>query len=150
MVHALEQIHRLLTPGGALIDIHPVPQAWLAEVHQGGRVLFSEPWRDHDYCDEDVVHAQDALAQVIQRRVFAVERRAEFDFLTYGSSVAELRDFLLKESAYKEGPEDEAEEAAKAELYSRVEGSWHGAGDGAEVARRERARIARLRPLREG
>ena len=112
--------------------------------------MFSEPWRDHDYFDEDVVHAQDALAQVIQRRVFAVERRAEFDFLTYGSSVAELRDFMVKESAHKEGPEDEAEETAKAELYFRVEKSWHAAGNGAEVARRERARIARLRPLREG
>jgi hypothetical protein len=30
MVHALEEIHRLLKPSGRLIDIHPVAEAsWL-------------------------------------------------------------------------------------------------------------------------
>lgn len=74
---------------------------------------------------------------------------AEFDFLAYASSHAELRDYMAKEGAYDEGPEDEADKAAKAELYPRVEQTWRAAGEGAEVVRRERARIARLRPLWE-
>lgn len=148
MVHALQEIQRLLTSGGVLIDIHPVPQAWLAEVHQAGRVLFAMPWRDHDYYDEDVRQAENALAQVIERRLFVAEGRGEFDFLTYGSSVAELRDFMVQESAHRDGPQDEADEAAKAELYARVEQILRAAGGGAVVARRERTLIARLRPLR--
>lgn len=147
-MHALQEIRRLLTLGGVLIDIHPVPQAWLAEVHQAGRVLFAEPWRDHDYYDDDVRQAENALARVIERRLFVVEGRGEFDFLIYGSSPAELRDFLVQESAHRDGPQDEAEEAAKVELFARVEQILRAAGGGAEVARRETVRISRLRPVR--
>lgn len=149
MVHALQGIQRLLKAGGILIDIHPVQEAWLAEVHRGGRVLSSEPWRDHDYIDEDVRHADEALVRAVDRQLFLVERRGEFDFLTYASSPAELRDYMAKEGAYDEGPEDEADRAAKVELYGRVERTWQAAGEGAEVVRRERARIARLSPLWE-
>jgi len=149
MVHALEEIRRLVKHGGTLIDIHPSPQAWLAEVHQGGRVLFAQPWRDHDYIDEDVRQAEDALTQAVEYRIFLIERRSEFDFLTYASSPAELRDYMAKEGAYDEDPEDEAERAAKVELYARVERIWKSAGEGAQVVRRERARMARLRPLWE-
>ncbi len=149
MVHALQEIRRLLRGGGVLIDIHPVQEAWRAEVHRGGRVLSSEPWRDHDYIDEDVRHADDALAQAVEHRLFLIEGRGEFDFLTYASSPAELRDYLATEGAYDESPDDEAERAAKAALYARVEQTWQASGEGAEVVRRERARIARLRPLWE-
>ena len=48
MVHALEEIQRLLRPGGSLIDIHPFPEVPLIEVYQGGRVLFAEPQPVHD------------------------------------------------------------------------------------------------------
>jgi len=146
MVHALEEIQRLLRPGGSLIDIHPVPEAWVIEVYQGSRVLFAEPWRDDDYYDEDVRQAEDALAQIVRRRLVVIERSGEFDFRIYGSSVAELRDFLAKENAYDDRPEDEAAAARKAELYARVEAIMQAAGEGAEVAHHERGRIARLRP----
>ena len=144
-MHALQEIRFLLRPGGSLIEIHPVPEGPLIEVRRHGRVLFATPTRST--LDEDELCAEEALAESVRGRLFGIEGSAEFDFLTYASSVAELRDFMAKESAHKEGPEDEAEEAAKAEVYSRVEQTWHAVGEGAEVARRERARIARLRPL---
>jgi len=43
MVHALEEIQRLLRPDGSLIDIHPVLEAPLIEAYQGDRVLLAEP-----------------------------------------------------------------------------------------------------------
>lgn len=147
MVHALHETRRLLGPDGTLIDIHPLPEAWLAEVHRDGRVLFSESWRDHHYRDEDVVHAEHALAQAVESGVFLIQRQSEFDFLTYASSAAELREFLVRESAHREDSEDEADEAVKAELFARVEQEQRRAGSGAEVARRERVRITRLLPL---
>lgn len=146
MVHALEEIQRLLRPGGSLIDIHPFLEAPLIKAFQGGRVLLAEPSPDHD--EEDIRHAEDALAQVVERRLFVIERSGEFDFLTYGSSVAELRDFMAKANAYDDSPKDEAVAAREAELYARVEEIMQASGVGAEVAYHERCHIARLKPVR--
>jgi len=148
MVHALEEIHRLLKPGGRLIDIHPVLEVPLIKVFQGGRVLFAEPDPGYDNYKEDVRQAEDALAQIVRRRLFVIERSGEFDFLTYGSSVAELRDFMAKAGACDDSPQDEAVVAREAELYARVEEIMKAAGERAEVADHERGRIARLRPMR--
>ncbi len=146
MVHALEEIYRLLKPDGRLIDIHPVLEAPLIEVYQGGRVLFAEPNPDHT--EEKMRHADAALAQVFQRRLFVVERRREFDFLCYGSSVVELRDFIAKAGAYNDSPKDETVAAREAQLYTRVEEVVQADREGAEIATHERGRIARLRPMR--
>ena len=146
MVHALEEIQRLLRPDGRLIDIYPVLEAPLMEAYQGGRVLFAEPVPFRDY--EDDRQAEDALAQIVQRRLFVIERSSEFDFLTYGSSVVELRDFMAKANAYDERPQDEAVAVREAELSAQVEEIMRAAGEGAEVAYHERGHIARLRPTR--
>jgi hypothetical protein len=146
MVHALEQTRRLLRPGGILMDIHPVQEAPLTEVHQRGRVLFAEPSLAYDY-DEDIHQAERALARCVRRRIFVKERGREIDFLTYGSSVLELRDFLKEANSFHESSIDEADEAREAEFYDRVEGIMKAAGEGVEVAVHERARITRLSPV---
>jgi SAM-dependent methyltransferase len=146
MVHALEEILRLLKPGGILIDIHPVVQAWLCEVIQGGKVVLAEPSPTFDY-EEDLRQAEVALAQVVQRELFEKELDGEFDFLTYAPSVAELRGYLKQASAYQESPQDEAVMARAEELAVRAEQIRQACGEGAEVAAHERARITRLRPV---
>ena len=145
MVHALEEIHRLLRPDGSLIDIHPILEAPLIEVFQGGKVLFAEPIPVRDY--EDYRQAEDALAQIVLRRLFVIVHSGEFDFLTYGSSVAELRDFVAEANAYDDRPKDAAVATREAELAARVEEIMQAAGEGAEVAYHERGRIARLTRL---
>lgn len=145
MVHALEQIHRLLIPNGTLIDIHPVLKAPLLEVFQHGRVLFAEP--NPEYTGEDYRQAEMALTQVIQRRLFVLERSEEFDFLVYGSSFAELQDYVAEANAYEEISIDEVAVQREALLAERVEQTMQTAGDGAEVATHERARISRLRRI---
>ncbi|MGH7404398.1 MAG: hypothetical protein ACREJA_00760 [Candidatus Methylomirabilales bacterium] len=147
MVHALEEIRRLLSPAGSLIDIHPALEAPLIKVCQDGRALFAEPSPAYDY-EEDLRQAEHALAQVVQRRLFVIERSGVFDFLTYGSSVAELRDFWENAGAYDDRPKGEAVAAREAELYARVDKIMQAAGQGAEVVGHERGRIARLRPVR--
>ena len=146
MVHALEEIRRLLRPGSSLIDIHPVLEAPLVKVYQGDRVWFSEPSPGYDY-EEDMRQAEAALAQVVQRGLFVTERSGEFDFLVYASSVAELNDFMVKASAFHDSPADEAAAAREAELAARVEEIMQAAGKGAQVVYHEKARIARLRPV---
>ncbi len=144
MVHALEEIQRLLKPDGCLIEIHPVLEAPLIKVYQGSNVLFVEPYPG--YCDEEDLRAEDARAQVVQRGLFVIERSGEFDLPTYGSSVPELRDYWAKIDAYDDSPKEEAVEARRTELYARVEEIMRTAGQGAEVALHERASIARLNP----
>lgn len=145
MVHALEEIHRLLKPGGILIDIHPVPEGYFIKALQGDRILFAE--RKRETCSEDVLHAEDALAETVERDLFAVDRRAEFDFLTYASSVRELRDYWEELNAFEDDPMDEAIIAREEDLYAQVEEIMQASGAAAEVAIHERARIARLRPV---
>ena len=145
MVHALEEIQRLLRSDGCLIDIHPVLEAPLIKVYQGSSIVFVEPDPSYDY-EEDPRQAEDALAQVVLRRLFVIERSREFDLLTYGSSVAELRDYWAKAGAYDDSPKDDAVEARATELYAQVEEIMRATGQGAEVALHERARITRLNP----
>jgi aconitase B len=75
MVPALEEAHRLVVPGGTVIDIHPVPGAATAEVYRDGAVVFADSASASD--GEDEVRAGEALAHVVARGLFAAERRAE-------------------------------------------------------------------------
>ena len=144
MVHALEEVQRLLKSDGCLIDIQPLIEAPLLEIYQGSSVIFVEPDPSYDY-EEDLRQADAALTQVIQRGLFVIEERSEFDFLTHGSSAQELLAFWGKASADDNISEDPAEQRIK-EVYSRAEEIRQAAGEGADVALHERARILRLNP----
>jgi SAM-dependent methyltransferase len=144
MVHALEEIRRLLKPDGVLIDIHGDPEGEFIEAHQGGRRLFSE--RIRETCSENGLRTEEALAQAVERELFIIDRREEFDFLTYASSVPELRAYWEELEAY--WPEDEVIAAREEYLYAQVEEIMQASGAGTEVATYERARITRLRPVR--
>ncbi len=146
MVHALEEIRRVLRPGGILVDIQPAPESSFIEAHQGGKVLFAE--RKRETCNENDLHAEEALAQAIERELFIVDRREEFDFLIYASSVRELRAYWEELEAYDDKPKDEAMVAREEDLYAQVELIMQATGAGSEVAIHDRARIARLRPVR--
>ena len=145
MVHALEEIQRLLKPDGCLIDIHPLREAPLIKVYQGRNLLFAESNPGYDY-DADLRHAEDALEEIIQRGLFLIEGKGEFDLVTYSSAVTELRDFWAKIEAYDDSPKDDEVIARQEEVYARADEIRRTAGPGAEVALHERARITRLKP----
>jgi hypothetical protein len=142
MVHALEEIHRLITPDGCLIDIHPFMDEEFIEVHQGGKIAFAEPVPAFN--NEELLHAEDALARVVQRQIFIVERASSFDFFIYASSVAELQAYFDEVNAFDESSRDEAVKAGMSALARRVEKAARAAGEGAEVVYRNRAHIWKL------
>ena len=144
MVHALQEIQHLLKSDGCLIDIQPLIEAPLLKIYQGDSVIFVEPDPSYDY-EEDLRQADAALTKAIQRGLFVIEGRSEFDFLTHGSSAQELLAFWSKASADDNISQDPAEQRIK-EVYARVEEIRQAAGQGAEVALHERARILRLKP----
>jgi hypothetical protein len=146
MVHALEEIYRLLNPGGLLVDIHPLPGLTMIRVYAQGEVVHAEPVVDPG--EEDILHAEIALAEVVERGLFVVGRAHEFDFQTYASSVDELWDYLELMSAFDSSPKDEAAALQEQELAARVEKILRKSGEGAEVAYYEKAKITPMRPVK--
>jgi len=138
MVHALEKIHRLLEPEGRLMDIHPTGDPPPIGVRIGQQTMVVGWMKETDDFIE-YAQASEALAQVIRRGLFAVEREGTFEFVTYADSVSEWREYLAKE--WKDAILD-AVVAAKVEELLSVPGPDR------ELILREQVRIARLKPLR--
>lgn len=148
MVHALEEIHRLLRPHGTLVDIHPFPQAPIVQVLQGGEVMFAKPKRDIEDEDEDVQQADRALAEVVDRRLYELVRSEEFDFFSYASTVPELRDFWERYNAYDDTLKAESRLTQEEAVFTRAEEIRQELGPEAEAAIHERTKIACLKPIR--
>src|SRR6266511_3272274 len=110
MVHALEGIHRLLRPGGTLIEIHPAFEVPFVEVRWNGELLFSEDDPGFDY-EDDLRHAEAAVLTVVGRGDFAIDERRRFELRVHASSVKELRDHRAVADAYD--PEEKEETLAR-------------------------------------
>ena len=147
MVHALEEIHRLLKPNGVLIDIHPVSEPSPIEIHQAGTVELVGLLSVRQWCFE-FEQADIALAEIIQRGMFTRERNALFDLPTHYASAAELG------TALNESVEMFARDAQAATeplphvgaLTARAEEMMRAASSDAELIVHERTHISRLRP----
>jgi hypothetical protein len=144
MVHALEEIRRLIKPDGFLIDIHPIRKAPLIKVVQGIDVLFVESDPGYDY-DEGLRHADEALEEVIRRGVFRIEGGNEFEVITYASTVTEMRDYWAEYGAFDAEPKDDAIVARQNEVYAKADDIMQNTLN-VEIAYHERARITRLKP----
>ena len=148
MVHALEEIHRLLKPGGFLIDIHPVAEHSSIEIHQNGEIDLAGQLKVHQWC-VDFEQADEALAEIVKRGMFTIERKGLFDTLTYYDSAEEMGT-SLKESIQKYTRVDEPveEEVQHVEtLASRADELISAAAEGVELVLREKDLISRLRPI---
>ena len=146
MVHALDEIHRLLVPGGCLIDIHPAPEAYLIEVHKNGKVIYAEA--EPDYSTESYIEADKALEEAVRRQLYSPGIHDQFDYYVYAPSTAELNDYLNLQGAFAHEPGDETISAREAELYRRVDKIIDKAGAGAEVATHEKVLISNLIPIK--
>ena len=147
MVHALEEVHRLLRPSSALIEIHPsVEEPPLVEVWADGRRAFSEDDPGFDYVD-DLRHAEAAVTTALDRGVFVLEGRRRFELRTYAASVQQLRDYWAVYDAYD--PEEKEETLARRqdEMYARA-GAVLDRSPGAEIVFVEPATMSRLTPSR--
>jgi hypothetical protein len=147
MVHALEEIHRLLKPAGTLIDIHPVSESLPIEIHERGRIDPVGDLSVRQWC-VDFAQADSALAEILGRGVFAVEREGVFDSLTYYDSAEEMRTALRGSlDRFARDAHSVAEAVPHVEaMSSRSEELMRTAGSGAELVVRERTHIRRLRP----
>jgi hypothetical protein len=146
MVHALEESRRLLKTDGVLVNILPAPEGYLLEVHHEGRNLFAE--RNRESLSEDVLQAEAAVKQILDRKLFVIDQEDEYEFLLYATSVQEIRAYWEEQSAFEDDPKADEILAREEYLYARVNELLDDLGEGAEVVIRERVRIARLYPVR--
>jgi hypothetical protein len=147
MVHALEEIHRLLKPRGYLLDIHPVAEHSSIEIHRNGKFDLVGHLEVHQWC-VDFEEADNALIEIVQRGIFTIEQKGIFDALTYYDSAAEMGT-ALKESIHKFVREGEPidEEVSQVETLARqAEEVLGAASKGAKLVLREKDQISRLKP----
>jgi len=144
MVHALEEIHRVTRPAGTLIEIHPAVEFPFVEVRANEELLFSEDDPGFDY-EDDLRHAEAAVATVIGRGAFILEGSRRFELRTHAASVKELRDYWAVYGAYDPVEKEETLARRQDEMYSRVHEVLE-RSPGAELVYVEPATMSRLTP----
>ena len=147
MVHALEEIHRLVKPTGILIDIHPVAEPSPVEIHQGEKIERVGDLSIRQWCS-DYQHADEALTEIKQRGLFRVEREGMFNSLTYYDSVAEMRtDWKEAIDKFARDAQSIDESVPHAEaMAARADELMQAAANGAELVVGEWVHISRLKP----
>jgi hypothetical protein len=81
-VHALRQIHQALVPGGALLDLHPIPPSTRAEVQGTSLGEFDD--------SEFMELVTNGEAEIERSGLFAQESEVEFDYLERYDDPAEM------------------------------------------------------------
>ena len=94
MVHALNEIHRVLVQSGSLIDLRPLLDRWPIEVtsnsenRAAGRATdLSEPLADDEAANQ-------AMAEAELRGWFLRERQDVFPFFYYWDSPKEMQEYI--------------------------------------------------------
>ncbi len=93
MGHALTETWRILRPGGQLIDLRPLASEWLVEVvTQDGVTLAGRidqsPWTPN------VVAADQAIAEAVERGWFTKKSRATFQYNYYWDTAEEMQTYI--------------------------------------------------------
>lgn len=137
MVHALGEIHRVLQPGGILVDLRPIADHWPIEVfsNTGNEVVCR-------LVDLPNALAADAACEVALHKAivngwFISEKVTNFDFLYVWDTPDELKTYLDEEW-------DEETELPTMD-YERLKKSFKGCTGKARVGIRLNMQLGRLR-----
>ena len=145
MVHALEEIRRLLQSDGCLIDIHPIRDGLIKILLQHDLLFTSTD--PGSATDERINPADQALREVVQRGLYLIEGTEEFAVIAYASSTSELQDYWAKYEAYNQEPKDDGIVARQNDIYAKANEILKNAPL-AEISYHETVRITRLIPNR--
>lgn len=112
MAAAVAEAHRVLRPGGHLLDLHPSDEptaleVWHARYQADANFVEREEnlealqrvpvgYLDHDQTLRDFTATTDALAEALdaEPRGFALQRTTTFDYRYFFDSLDELTDYL--------------------------------------------------------
>ena len=84
-MHALRHVHKLLVPGGTMLDLHPLTEG---TVEAGGRPIgvIEEP----DFVAVDLPNAEARLKEAIGAGLYTLEEEIDFDVLQHFDEAEEL------------------------------------------------------------
>ena len=84
-MHALRHVHRLLIPGGAIVDLHHVTEG---KVESNGQVLgtLEEP----NWITEVLPNAERRLQDAIRDGLYMLEDEIEYDLLQHHDTAEDL------------------------------------------------------------
>ncbi len=97
MVHALEDVRRVLAPNGALLDLRPIAENWAVEVvsrrerRQAGRIADSPEDLQNDAA------ANETMRIAAERGWYRREAEGNFPFNYYWDSPDQMRDYVKEE-----------------------------------------------------
>ena len=97
MVHALEEIHRALKPGGLLIDLRPLEARWPVEIVSGSGFVEAARLTDLPTAISDDEAASRAMDEVESRGWFMRELEEEYPFFYYWDTPSEMDQFIKTE-----------------------------------------------------
>lgn len=132
MVDALRRAHRIVTPDGFVVDLHPGESPAAIEVGDrlAGYVNAADGRRRH-------AAANAAIATAVTAGWFAIGETVEFSFHTYGDTVEALRDYI--EEHWRDAAVDAPTVTAARQAVADV--------PGVRPRARERVLLTVLRPL---
>ncbi|MCE9645075.1 MAG: class I SAM-dependent methyltransferase [Chloroflexi bacterium] len=113
MVHALDEIRRVLKPGGILIDLRPVEANWSVEISSSAGDQVAGRLTDLPVAMADDEAAFHAMHEVESRGWFIKEREEEFAFFYSWDTPSEMKEFMDSEWEDFEKMEDHVFEQVK-------------------------------------
>jgi len=96
MVHALEEIRRVLAPGGILLDLRPLADRWPVEVVtvDGVRVMGRLTDLPSGLADDEA--SNEAMQEVARRGWFVCEEEQIFPMFTYWDDPDEMAAYMAE------------------------------------------------------
>ena len=135
MVHALDEIRRVLKPNGILIDLRPVEDHWSVEVASMQGITAAGLLTDMPIGIADDEAAFRAMREVESRGWFVKEREEEFAFFYYWDTPSEMKEYMEEEWEDFEKLEDD--------VYRAAQSLWSQANADARVRARVKMLITR-------
>ena len=135
MVHALDEIRRVLKPNGILIDLRPVEDHWSVEVASIQETKVAGLLTDMPIGKADDEAAFRAMREVESRGWFVREREEEFAFFYYWDTPSEMKEYMEEQWEDFEKLEDN--------VFQAVRSAWAIANAEARVRVRVKMLITR-------
>ncbi|MCP5097503.1 MAG: hypothetical protein GY943_18310 [Chloroflexi bacterium] len=138
MVHALQQIHSLLAPGGRLIDMHPTGEPPPITVRIGDEHHLVGWMREAiDY--DPYALADEALKTAVSNHLYRQQIQDTFAYTIFFDTLSDLRKYLA----------DEWSDAYIEDLVAmQIESLMHSTIPDQEIIVKEVVKIAQFHPLK--